>query len=317
MTRKQKLALYVAASTENPTGWRPWNSRLSYYAPNSFAIPTTGQGPFLLQPGVMARPSAAGGLGAMQTPNYPTFNRARSWTTHGGYPTPVYRAPGISGLGQGSRSSRRRVRRALGLGAAPRTNVSYRRDTAPSFTSVMTTPRTVTPISSIGAGAAILNPAAPSWNPSSPQRSAPWNFAPHATTPTATQQQGCYVTEQGGITSYVLASTGQCGPVASSSGWQSWQSSQNQTPWQQWQNQNYGNQNSYAQQLAQQQAAEAQANADALAAAGTSTTAATTTTAAAPATTTSWFTEDSLGFGLPNIAYLGIAVGGILLLKRR
>jgi len=67
------MGVYVNASTANPTGWRPWNSRLSFYSPNSFPVPTIGQGPFLLQPGVTAAPSQAGGLG--------TFNpRARYLT---------------------------------------------------------------------------------------------------------------------------------------------------------------------------------------------------------------------------------------------
>lgn len=58
------MSVYVPASTANPTGFRPWNSRLGYYAANPFPLPTTGQGPFLLQPGVMATPAQAGGLSA-------------------------------------------------------------------------------------------------------------------------------------------------------------------------------------------------------------------------------------------------------------
>jgi len=58
-----KLGVYTAASTANPTGRRPWNSRLSFYAPNTFALPTTGRGPFLLNPGASGRPAANGGLG--------------------------------------------------------------------------------------------------------------------------------------------------------------------------------------------------------------------------------------------------------------
>jgi hypothetical protein len=57
------LGDYVRASTANPTGWRPWNSRLSFYIPNSFPLPTTGRGPFLFQPGVCGRPAYNGGLG--------------------------------------------------------------------------------------------------------------------------------------------------------------------------------------------------------------------------------------------------------------
>lgn len=70
------LGTYVRASTANPTGWRPWNSRfpnasplqapatLSFYQQNTFSLPTTGRGPFLFQPGVpWNSPAAAGGLG--------------------------------------------------------------------------------------------------------------------------------------------------------------------------------------------------------------------------------------------------------------
>lgn len=66
-----RLGVYVKASTANPTGWRPWNSRLSaqglaFYVPNTFPVPTAGRGPFLLQPGqAWAQPSPAGGLGRM------------------------------------------------------------------------------------------------------------------------------------------------------------------------------------------------------------------------------------------------------------
>ena len=66
-----RLGVYVKASTANPTGWRPWNSRLSaqglsFYVPNTFPVPTAGRGPFLLQPGqAWAHPSPAGGLGRM------------------------------------------------------------------------------------------------------------------------------------------------------------------------------------------------------------------------------------------------------------
>jgi len=63
-----RLALYTAASTANPTGRRPWNSRLSYYVPNTFALPTTGQGPFLLNPGVVGMPMQAGGVPSPMTP---------------------------------------------------------------------------------------------------------------------------------------------------------------------------------------------------------------------------------------------------------
>jgi hypothetical protein len=57
----RRLGEYVKASTENPTGWRPWQSRLSYYIPNSYPLPTTGRGPLLLNPGVSYVPPAVNG----------------------------------------------------------------------------------------------------------------------------------------------------------------------------------------------------------------------------------------------------------------
>jgi hypothetical protein len=57
--------MYYQASTQNPLGRRPWNSRLSglrFYEPNTFAVPTAGRGPFLLNAGVVGRPSMNGGL---------------------------------------------------------------------------------------------------------------------------------------------------------------------------------------------------------------------------------------------------------------
>lgn len=56
------MNFYSPMSTANPTGVRPWNSRLSFYVPNSYAVPTTGRGPYLLQPGITGRPCANGGL---------------------------------------------------------------------------------------------------------------------------------------------------------------------------------------------------------------------------------------------------------------
>lgn len=77
---------YVQHSTANPLGQRPWNSRLNglagssrrlhgmdFYLQNTFPIPTTGQGPFLLNAGVTGGPMRNGGvptLGAyMSAPN--------------------------------------------------------------------------------------------------------------------------------------------------------------------------------------------------------------------------------------------------------
>jgi hypothetical protein len=41
---------------------------LGFYVPNTFAVPTTGQGPFLLNPGVVGSPMQAGGVPAPMTP---------------------------------------------------------------------------------------------------------------------------------------------------------------------------------------------------------------------------------------------------------
>lgn len=69
-----RLGDYVRMSTQNPTGWRPWNSRLSglacqrpgmgaFYIENRFPLPTTSSGPWLMAPGCNYRPTVAGGLG--------------------------------------------------------------------------------------------------------------------------------------------------------------------------------------------------------------------------------------------------------------
>jgi len=65
------LSVYIPASTANPTGRRPWNSRLAFYEQNSFAVPTSGQGPYLLNPGVTGAPAANGGMGFYQRASYP------------------------------------------------------------------------------------------------------------------------------------------------------------------------------------------------------------------------------------------------------
>jgi len=41
---------------------------LGFYIPNTFAVPTTGQGPFLLNPGVIGAPMQAGGIPGAMTP---------------------------------------------------------------------------------------------------------------------------------------------------------------------------------------------------------------------------------------------------------
>lgn len=89
-----RLGDYVRMSTQNPTGWRPWNSRLNFYIENKFPLPTASRGPWLLTPGVCdcVRPTVAGGLG-IDFPNYPGIGARGTWLTHGGYPAPIYRPP--------------------------------------------------------------------------------------------------------------------------------------------------------------------------------------------------------------------------------
>jgi len=104
-----RLGIYARTSTGNPTGRRPWNSRLSFYIPNTFALPTTGRGPFLLQPGVTGRPMQAGGVPGFMTPPIvplPTpapqnpqdvINALSPYTTDASFISTV--APGLAGLG--------------------------------------------------------------------------------------------------------------------------------------------------------------------------------------------------------------------------
>lgn len=89
-----RLGDYVRMSTANPTGWRPWNSRLGFYLQNSFPLPTASRGPWLLAPGVCdcVRPRVSGGLG-IDFPNYPGIGARGPWLTHGGYPAPIYAPP--------------------------------------------------------------------------------------------------------------------------------------------------------------------------------------------------------------------------------
>lgn len=81
--------------------------RLSFYVPNTFAVPTAGRGPFLFNAGVPnARPAMNGGLGAVNLPNFANFEGSRD--THRRFdsraPQPVYRPPAsvtaqMAGLG--------------------------------------------------------------------------------------------------------------------------------------------------------------------------------------------------------------------------
>lgn len=104
------LRFYSPMSTANPTGVRPWNSRLSFYIPNSYAVPTAGRGRYLLEPGIVGSPAANGGLSGPQFPNYAGFQRSRQ--SHRRYasnaPRPIYGPPSsvtsqLSGLGATAR----------------------------------------------------------------------------------------------------------------------------------------------------------------------------------------------------------------------
>jgi hypothetical protein len=93
------LRFYTPASTANPTGIRPWNSRLSFYEPNAYAVPTAGRGPFLLQPGITGRPMANGAMGYYERANF------------------VVPTHGLSGLGQTEIAGLTVDPMLLGLGA--------------------------------------------------------------------------------------------------------------------------------------------------------------------------------------------------------
>jgi len=110
-----RLGIYARTSTGNPTGRRPWNSRLSFYIPNTFALPTTGRGPFLLQPGVGGRPMQAGGVPGGMSPGL-SFYRPAQFPL----PTTSMSRP-LSGLGQHGR----RRRRMMGAFATPPLTVRH------------------------------------------------------------------------------------------------------------------------------------------------------------------------------------------------
>jgi len=62
-TASRILSDWIGAS--NPVGGAlsgDLDFDLGFYIPNSFPLPTTGQGPFLLQPGITGAPSQAGGV---------------------------------------------------------------------------------------------------------------------------------------------------------------------------------------------------------------------------------------------------------------
>jgi hypothetical protein len=161
MGSRQRMGNYMKASTANPTGWRPWNSRLSFYIPNSFPLPTTGRAPFLLQPGVTGRPSYNGGVGrlgflgsANTPPNFASFTGSRVWRIRPtAPPNPVY-GPGstlamrLSGLGAPSSTARFRSTNWV-----PRTNPTGQ---------ATATGTTASGAPASGAGVAILSHRA--WN---------------------------------------------------------------------------------------------------------------------------------------------------------
>ena len=115
------LGVYIPASTANPTGRRPWNSRLAYYTPNTFAVPTAGQGPYLFNPGVTGAPAQAGGLGWYQRARFvvPTSSlsgMAQSTQIFGLTVDPTLLAAGLGALFlavylMGGRRPKRRARR--------------------------------------------------------------------------------------------------------------------------------------------------------------------------------------------------------------
>jgi hypothetical protein len=105
------MNFYAQHSTSNPTGWRPWNSRLSYYVPNAFPVPTTGRGPFMLNPGVQLHKTQAGGLSYYLQNNFPlpTTGRGEFLLQNGSAGSPAQagglaafdpRARYLTGMGQ-------------------------------------------------------------------------------------------------------------------------------------------------------------------------------------------------------------------------
>jgi len=274
--RARMLGEYVKASTANPTGWRPWDSRLSadglaFYIPNSFPLPTAS-GAF-----AGARRSANGGLAGVSFPNFASFAGDRAWRTqvNPATPQPVYGPPPSA-------------RVALSyLGATVRAiGPSRFREQPPVI---------------VGSGPVSASSAAPS-------TSSTWQSGRQR------RQRG----SQSQASNYEGWSAQQQGP-------QSWQQYQQQQAQQQAQTGSMTGAASggivgydasgnpiYATPPAGLVATgtDAQGN-PVYGAAGSATAAAATTSSG------SILTEDSLGFGLPNIAYLGIGVGLVLILKKR
>ena len=268
--RARLLGVYVQASTANPTGWRPWNSRLSFYMPNSYPVPTTGRGRFLLQPGAQGRPSANGGLAGVNFPNYASFAGDRAWRTqvNPATPGPVYGPPPG-------------VRMQLSfLGAA--NNVRQRRASG----SILPAVNVISAAGAAGSSATGATRQRRQWQPQvnsnvegwSAQQQGPqsWQQYQQQQSQQSAQTGSMTGASSGGVVGYdasgnPIYSTPPAGLVATGTDAQG--------------NPIYG-------------------------AAGSA-------TAAAATTSGSILTEDSLGFGLPNIAYLGIGVGLVLILKKR
>jgi hypothetical protein len=269
--RARLLGVYVKASTANPTGWRPWNSRLSFYVPNSYPVPTTGRGRFLLQPGITGGPSASGGLAGVNFPNYASFAGDRAWRTqvNPATPGPVYGPPPgarmqLSFLGATNNVRQRRTSGSI----LPAVNVISATGASGSATNTTRQRRQRQPA---------VNSNVEGWS-AQPQGPQSWQQYQQQQSQQDAQTGSMTGASSGGIVGYdasgnPIYSTPPAGLVAIGTDAQG--------------NPIYG-------------------------AAGSATAAAATT-----APTSSILTEDSLGFGLPNFAYLGIGVGLVLILKRK
>jgi hypothetical protein len=284
-----RLGIYTRASTANPTGRRPWNSRLSYYVPNSFAVPTYGQGPFLLNPGVAGAPMQAGGVPAPMTPAIAMSGLGML----GQPPWPIAqpRRPAVWSVPvwevTAPAYSVRRGRRAMNMGAVmspgmyPVSPILAR--SARSF---------------LNPGTAV--PAQPAISSSvAPQPMATSGFTPIGTAPSGaniyTSAPGL-ATQAYGQGYYQVGVNAQGQPIYSTNP----SASQLQAA------QTY--QSLYA---LQQQNAAAAAGAAAPAAATT------TTTSTSTFDLGTWLSTDSLGFGLNNGWYLAIGGGALFLLMSK
>jgi len=273
--RARMLGVYVKASTANPTGWRPWNSRLSgagfglaFYIPNSFPLPTTS-GAF-----AGARRSANGGLAGVSFPNFASFAGDRAWRTqvNPATPQPVYGPP-----------------------PSVRAQLSY-----------------------LGAALRAIGPSRFREQPPVIVASGPVSAAPSTSSTWQSGRQRRQRGSQSQASNYEGWSAQQQGP-------QSWQQYQQQQAQQQAQTGSMTGSTSggivgydasgnpiYSTPPAGLVVTGTDAQGNPVYGASGSTA---STTAAASGS--SFLTEDSLGLGLPNIAYAAIGVGLVLVLKRR